>query len=119
MSALFDTVLEPRAGARGRPGRAAAAADLVAGLFHLRRPHRRGPHQRRHAQGRRWTCWSAKAPDGKSYKGRINQVLTFEGLERMQATEAGPGDIVLINGIADIGIGVTITDPPTRRRCPC
>jgi GTP-binding protein len=34
-------------------------------------------------------------------------VLTFEGLERMQATEAGPGEIVLINGIADIGIGVT------------
>ena len=29
----------------------------------------------------------------------------------MQATEAGPGEIVLINGIADIGIGVTVTDP--------
>jgi GTP-binding protein len=27
------------------------------------------------------------------------------------ATEAGPGDIVLINGIPEIGIGVTITDP--------
>jgi GTP-binding protein len=49
--------------------------------------------------------------DGKSYKGRINQVLTFQGLDRVQATEAGPGDIVLINGIADIGIGVTVTDP--------
>jgi GTP-binding protein len=49
--------------------------------------------------------------DGKPVKGRINQVLTFQGLERVQATEAGPGDIVLINGIADIGIGVTITDP--------
>lgn len=50
-------------------------------------------------------------PDGDSYKGRINQVLTFEGLERQQADSAGPGDIVLINGIEDIGIGVTITDP--------
>ncbi|MFM2075352.1 MAG: GTP-binding protein TypA/BipA [Pseudomonadota bacterium] len=48
--------------------------------------------------------------DGKSIKGRINQVLTFQGLDRVQATEAGPGDIVLINGIADIGIGVTVTD---------
>jgi GTP-binding protein len=37
--------------------RAAAAADLVAGLLHLRRPHRRGPHQRRHAQADAWTCW--------------------------------------------------------------
>ncbi len=52
-----------------------------------------------------------EGPDGKSFKGRVNQVLTFEGLERVPATEAGPGDIVLINGIPDIGIGVTITDP--------
>ena len=50
-----------------------------------------------------------EGPDGKSWKGRVNQVLTFEGLERVPATEAGPGDIVLINGIADIGIGVTLT----------
>jgi GTP-binding protein len=49
--------------------------------------------------------------EGASYKGRINQVLTFQGLERVQVTQAGPGDIVLINGIADIGIGVTVTDP--------
>jgi GTP-binding protein len=46
-------------------------------------------------------------------------VLTFEGLDRMQATEAGPGDIVLINGIEDIGIGVTMTDPANPRRCRC
>ena len=51
------------------------------------------------------------AEGGKSTKGRINQVLTFEGLDRVQVSEAGPGDIVLINGIEDIGIGVTITDP--------
>lgn len=48
--------------------------------------------------------------DGKSFKGRINQVLKFQGLDRVQVSEAGPGDIVLINGIADIGIGVTLTD---------
>jgi len=48
---------------------------------------------------------------GAPVKGRVNQVLKFQGLERIQAAEAGPGDIVLINGIADIGIGVTITDP--------
>jgi len=52
-----------------------------------------------------------EGPEGKTIKGRINQVLTFEGLERVQSPEAGPGDIVLINGIEDIGIGVTITDP--------
>ena len=49
-------------------------------------------------------------PEGASFNARVNQVLKFEGLERQQATEAGPGDIVLINGIENIGIGVTLTD---------
>jgi GTP-binding protein len=49
--------------------------------------------------------------DAAPRKARINQVLKFEGLERRQADEAGPGDIVLVNGIEDIGIGETITDP--------
>ena len=51
-----------------------------------------------------------EGPEGKSIKGRINQVLTFHGLDRVQVTEAGPGNIVLINGIEDINIGVTVTD---------
>jgi len=49
-------------------------------------------------------------PDSTPFNARVNQVLKFEGLERKQATEAGPGDIVLINGIENIGIGVTLTD---------
>ena len=52
-----------------------------------------------------------EGPDGKSVKGRVNQVLTFQGLDRVQVTEAGPGEIVLINGIDALGIGVTVTDP--------
>jgi GTP-binding protein len=55
---------------------------------------------------------------GRSYAGRINQVLTFEGLERQQAESAGPGDIVLINGIEDIGIGVTVTSPEDPQPLP-
>jgi GTP-binding protein len=47
--------------------------------------------------------------DGVPRKARINQVLKFEGLERKQAEIAEPGDIVLINGIENIGIGVTLT----------
>ncbi len=49
-------------------------------------------------------------PDAPLQKCRVNQVLTFEGLERKPATQAGPGDIVLVNGIENIGIGVTLTD---------
>ena len=51
-----------------------------------------------------------EGPEGKAIKGRINQVLTFQGLDRVQVTDAGPGNIVLINGIDDINIGVTVTD---------
>ena len=47
--------------------------------------------------------------EGEPRKARVNQVLKFDGLERVQAESAGPGDIVLINGIEDIGIGVTLT----------
>jgi GTP-binding protein len=49
-------------------------------------------------------------PDSTPVKARVNQVLVFEGLERKPTDSAGPGDIVLINGIEGIGIGVTLTD---------
>ncbi|HET7158613.1 MAG TPA: translational GTPase TypA, partial [Burkholderiales bacterium] len=42
---------------------------------------------------------------------KVNQILTFEGLERVVTEEASAGDIVLINGIEEVGIGVTLTDP--------
>ncbi len=43
-------------------------------------------------------------------KARVNQVLGFRGIERVQLEEAGAGDIILVNGIEDIGIGVTLAD---------
>jgi GTP-binding protein len=49
-------------------------------------------------------------PDGTPKTGRINQVLGFQGLNRVLVDEAEAGDIVIINGIEDIGIGVTICD---------
>ena len=42
--------------------------------------------------------------------GRINQLLGFKGLERVPQDEAEAGDIVIISGIDEIGIGVTICD---------
>jgi GTP-binding protein len=53
-------------------------------------------------------------PDSTPVKARINQVLTFEGLERVVSEEAVAGDIVLINGIEEVGIGTTICAP----ECP-
>jgi GTP-binding protein len=48
--------------------------------------------------------------DEQLAQGRINQVLGFRGLERVPVEEAEAGDIVIISGLEDIGIGVTIAD---------
>ena len=51
-------------------------------------------------------------------QGRINQLLGFQGLERVPLEEAEAGDIVIISGIEDIGIGVTITDKDNPKGLP-
>lgn len=50
-------------------------------------------------------------PEGKPIKARIGQVFKFHGLDHVQVDAAQAGDIVLINGIDEIGIGATLTDP--------
>src|SRR5690242_20662802 len=49
-------------------------------------------------------------PDSAPIKAKVNQVLMFEGLERVQVEEAEAGDIVLINGIEEVSIGTTLCD---------
>ena len=44
-------------------------------------------------------------------KGKVSQVLTFKGLERSPAESAEAGDIVLVAGIDQVNIGVTLCDP--------
>ncbi len=51
-------------------------------------------------------------------QGRINQLLGFKGLERVPLEAAEAGDIVIISGIEDIGIGVTITDKDDPKGLP-
>jgi GTP-binding protein len=46
----------------------------------------------------------------ENIKAKVNQVLMFEGLERKPVDEAEAGDIVLINGIDEVGIGATLCD---------
>jgi GTP-binding protein len=57
-------------------------------------------------------------PDGAILNRKINQVLSFQGLERVQVESAEAGDIVLINGIEEIGIGVTICAPEQPEALP-
>lgn len=48
--------------------------------------------------------------DKPAKKARVNQVSGFQGLDRVQLSEATAGDIVLVSGIEEIGIGTTLTD---------
>lgn len=50
-------------------------------------------------------------PEGEQKTAKINQVLKFQGLQHAPVQEAVAGDIVLINGIDDLTIGCTVTDP--------
>ena len=43
-------------------------------------------------------------------KAKVNQVLGFRGIERVQLEEALAGDIVLVNGIEELCIGATLAD---------
>ncbi|MEK9150780.1 MAG: translational GTPase TypA [Patescibacteria group bacterium] len=50
-----------------------------------------------------------KKPNGESRAGKITKIFTFNGLERVETSEANAGDIVLIAGLPDIYIGETVT----------
>jgi GTP-binding protein len=51
-----------------------------------------------------------RGPDSAPATAKVNQVLVFKGLERVVMDEAQAGDIVAVNGIEEVGIGVTIAD---------
>ncbi len=59
-----------------------------------------------------------RGPDSEPKLAKINQVLVFKGLERTVVEEAEAGDIVLINGIDEVGIGVTLCDPAAPEGLP-
>ncbi len=48
--------------------------------------------------------------DGVVSRQKINLVLTYKGLQRVEVTEALAGDIVALTGIANANIGETIAD---------
>ena len=50
-------------------------------------------------------------PEAEPRPTKVNQVLLFKGLERTVVDQAEAGDIVLVNGIEDVGIGVTLCEP--------
>ncbi|MCG3771209.1 MAG: GTP-binding protein TypA/BipA [Nitrosomonadaceae bacterium] len=48
--------------------------------------------------------------DGRVEKVKISELLITEGLERVPALSAGPGDIIAVAGIEEITLGETLAD---------
>src|SRR5437764_12708006 len=56
--------------------------------------------------------------DGSIEAARATDLYANEGLDRVEADEAGPGDIAAVAGIPEITIGETIADPDHPRPLP-
>ena len=67
----------------------------------------------------------AEDPDGSVEPGRsmtltgtVTALQTAHGIDRVDITEAGPGDIVSVAGLPEVTIGDTLTDPDDPRPLP-
>ncbi len=56
--------------------------------------------------------------DGAIQRAKISELFVTEGLERMPAKEAGPGEIVAVAGLPEVTIGETLADPDDPRPLP-
>ena len=56
--------------------------------------------------------------DGTVSRLRLTELLVAEGLDRVPAESAGPGDIIAVAGIPEVTIGETIADPGDPRPLP-
>ncbi len=56
--------------------------------------------------------------DGKVERAAVSELYVTEGLERVSAEEAGPGEIIAIAGFEEVTIGETLADPEDPRPLP-
>ena len=49
--------------------------------------------------------------DGTITRARVTELFVSEALDRVEAEEAGPGDLIAVAGIPDVMIGETLADP--------
>ncbi len=56
--------------------------------------------------------------DGSVERAQVSELYVTEALERVEAQEAGPGEIIAVAGIAEVTIGETLADPEDPRPLP-
>ena len=56
--------------------------------------------------------------DGTIERARVTELYVTEALDRVEAEEAGPGEIIAVAGIPEVTIGETLADPEDARPLP-
>jgi GTP-binding protein len=56
--------------------------------------------------------------DGSVERARVTELFVAEALDRVDAAEAGPGEIVAVAGLPEVTIGETLADPDDARALP-
>ena len=56
--------------------------------------------------------------DGTIEQAKVGELYVTDALERVEAEEAGPGEICAVAGIAEVTIGETLADPDDPRPLP-
>jgi GTP-binding protein len=56
--------------------------------------------------------------DGTISRAQVAELYVTEALERIDAAQAGPGEIIAVAGIAEVTIGETLADPTDPRPLP-
>jgi GTP-binding protein len=56
--------------------------------------------------------------DGSIERARVTELYVSEALDRVEADEAGPGDLIAVAGIPEVMIGETLADPADPRPLP-
>jgi GTP-binding protein len=56
--------------------------------------------------------------DGAVEQVKVTELYVTEGMERLDADEAGPGELIALAGLPDVMIGDTIADPADPRPLP-
>ncbi|MDX6646855.1 MAG: GTP-binding protein, partial [Miltoncostaeaceae bacterium] len=72
----------------------------------------------RHGTIRRGQTVAWCRSDGTMERVRVTHLSVTEALDRVDAEEAGPGEIIGVAGLADVTIGETLADPDDPRPLP-
>ncbi len=56
--------------------------------------------------------------DGTIERARVTELYVTEALDRVEAEEVGPGELIAVAGIAEVTIGETLADPGDPRPLP-